>query len=408
MQTISLQQQRKQKFYLIVPIIVIPCLTLFFYALGGGKGHTALITKNKGGLNTLLPEAQIDTQSGDKMSLYAQALKDSNGFNELKKADPYRLENQQVDQDSLLSHNANYIGRTDIPYKDPNEQKINERLASLQRTLQQASSTNEHPANRYESEENRQLKEQLQAVQEQMRQMSSNQNTQPDPQMEQINTVLNKIMEVQHPDVVKARMEQESIKNGGQVYAISSNSDNVIAKPMTPTPLNRNIGFYGLSATQEPTYTNNPAIEAQVNETQTLTNGATIKLRLRSDILVAGQTIAKGAFVFGNCTVNGERLKINVRSIRYGNKLFPVSLMVYDMDGLEGIKIPGAITRDVTKEGLDQGIQSMNLMTLDPGIGAQAAGAAVQTAKSLFSKKVKLIKVTVRADYPILLVDTKH
>lgn len=406
MQTISIQQQRKQKFYLIVPIIVIACLTLFFYALGGGKGSTAPVAQNKG-LNTLLPEAQVDTEPEDKMSLYAQAIKDSNGFNDLKKSDPYSLENLQNDTLEGL-HNTVPTGKTGTTYTDPNEQKVNERLATLQRTLQKSKTDNYNTTNRYESVEYRQLKEQLQAVQEQMHQMNSPQNLGTDPQMEQINTVLNKIMDVQHPDAVKERLEQESIKNKGQVYAVAENKEDILAKSMNMISQKRNTGFYGLSETSDTGYFSNTAVEAQLHETQTLTTGATVKLRLSSDILLAGRTIPKGSFVFGSCNINEERMKITVNSIRMEDQLFPVSLIVYDMDGQEGIRIPGAITRDATKDGIDQGVQSMNLMTLDPGVGAQAAGAAVQTAKSLLSKKVKLVKATVRAGYPVLLVSSKH
>lgn len=405
MQTPTSQQERKRKFYLFLPVIIIPCLTLFFYALGGGKGSQATMVK-KAGLNPLLPEAQVDTEPEDKMSLYAQALKDSTGFNDLKKSDPYSLERQSQDTVGNLQ-TGNPMGRTGIgnSYTDPNEQKVNERLAALQRTLNQSQTYGNSRSNTYESVENQQLKAQLLAVQEQMRQMNNSQNTQPDPQMEQINAVLNKIMDVQHPDAVKERLEQESLKNKGQVYSIAENSENVLAKPVNGSQRNRNIGFYGLSEAIDTGYSNNTTVAAQVHETQTLTSGATIKLRLTADILVSGQTISKGAFVFGNCTVNGERLKITVNSIRSGNKLFPVNLVVYDMDGQDGIRIPGAITRDATKEGIDQGIQSMNLMTLDPSVGAQAASAAVQTAKSLFSRKIKLVKATVRAGYPVLLMD---
>ncbi len=231
MQTISLQQQRKQRFYLLLPIIVIPCLTLFFYALGGGKGIATPVAQNKG-LNTLLPEAQVDTEPEDKMSLYAQALKDSNGFNDLKKSDPYSLDNQKIDSDSRITSNAVPMGKTGTTYTDPNEQKVNDRLATLQRTLQESKTDNYNAVNRYESLENRQLKEQLQAVQQQMRQMNNSQNTQPDPQMEQIGTVLNKIMDVQHPEAVKERLELESLKNKGQVYSIANNTEDILAKPL--------------------------------------------------------------------------------------------------------------------------------------------------------------------------------
>lgn len=398
MQQTTSQQERKRKFYLVLPLIIVPCLTLFFYALGGGKGEAQPIAATHG-LNTLLPNAQVDTTEANKMTLYTQALKDSAGLNDLRKADPYN-------QDTTTGNPVSYLpsGRAGEGYTDPNEQKVNDHLAALQRTLSQPQAYNSR-SNTYESVENEQLKAQLQAVQEQMRQMNSSQQSQPDPQMEQINSVLNKIMDVQHPEAVKERLTQESLKKRGQVYAIAASRENVLATPISGGRSGRNAGFYGLTGPLDTGYTDNTAVAAEVNETQTLTSGATIKLRLSGDILIAGQVVRKGSFVFGTCSIEGERLNVTVTSVRSGDRLFPVSLSVYDMDGLPGIRIPGAITRDATKEGVDQGIQSMNLMTLDPSVGAQAASAAVQTAKSLFSRKIKLVKATVRAGYPVLLLD---
>jgi hypothetical protein len=44
---------------------------------------------------------------------------------------------------------------------------------------------------------------------------------------------------------------------------------------------------------------------------------------------------------------------------------------------------------------------------MDQSISAQAASAGLQAAKGLFSKKMKLIRVTVKAGYKILLKDQK-
>jgi len=145
-----------------------------------------------------------------------------------------------------------------------------------------------------------------------------------------------------------------------------------------------------------------------VQETQTVVSGSTIKLRLTEDVFINGVLVPKNNFLFGNCSVDGERLKIAITGIRYNNNLFPVALSVYDLDALEGIRVPGAISRDATKEGADRALQSVQLMGLDPSIGAQAAGAGLEAAKGLFSKKVKLIRVTVKAGYPILLMDQKN
>jgi len=145
-----------------------------------------------------------------------------------------------------------------------------------------------------------------------------------------------------------------------------------------------------------------------VHETQTIVAGATVKLRLTNDVYINGTLIPKDNFVFGIASLNGERLTVKISSIRYHNSIFPVDLAVYDMDGENGIYIPGAITRDVAKESADQSVQNLDFTTYDPSIGAQAASAGVTAAKSLFSRKVRLVKVTVKAGYQVLLRDEKQ
>lgn len=78
------------------------------------------------------------------------------------------------------------------------------------------------------------------------------------------------------------------------------------------------------------------------------------------------------------------------------------------MDGQQGLYIPGAITRDVAKQSADQGIETMNLGTYDASLGAQAASAGIQAAKTLIGKKIKLVKVTVRAGYRVMLKDAPN
>jgi hypothetical protein len=44
-------------------------------------------------------------------------------------------------------------------------------------------------------------------------------------------------------------------------------------------------------------------------------------------------------------------------------------------------------------------------MSLDPSVGAQAMSAGIEATKTLLSRKVKLIKVMVKAGYKIYLKD---
>jgi hypothetical protein len=96
-------------------------------------------------------------------------------------------------------------------------------------------------------------------------------------------------------------------------------------------------------------------------------------------------------------------LIIQVTSIRSESSIFPVKLSVYDLDGIEGVHIPGAITRDVARQSADRSISSIEMTSIDPSFKAQAATAGVNAAKSLLSKKTKLVRVTVKAGYNVLL-----
>jgi conjugative transposon TraM protein len=118
--------------------------------------------------------------------------------------------------------------------------------------------------------------------------------------------------------------------------------------------------------------------------------------------------VPKGNFLFGQAALNGERLNIKINNIRYQNSLFHVGLSVYDLDGMHGIYIPGAITRDVAKQSADRAIQGFGLTSLDPSLGEQTVSAGIETARNLISKKVKLKKVTVKAGYRVLLKDEKQ
>ena len=85
-----------------------------------------------------------------------------------------------------------------------------------------------------------------------------------------------------------------------------------------------------------------------------------------------------------------------------------VALQAYDLDGVAGIRIPGAIICDASKESADQAINSVGSVSMDPSLGAQAANAGVQFARSLATKKVRLIQVAVPAGYQVLLKNIRR
>ncbi len=424
---------RQRKFFLVLPLLVLPFMTLMFWSLGGGKTDNASAQDIKKGFNMQLPGANLkDDKPLDKLSYYEKAASDSLKLQQLLKNDPnYRTKfdtSMVLDELDTSIFRGNYgitkrnshintgIGKT-----DPNEAKVYRKLAELNNALNkstsQSTSTESSIGVPYRTNNNNVNSSDVDRLEQMM--VAMNQKDGTDPEMQQLGGMLEKILDIQHPDRVQERIKQNSESNKGQVFPVAVNPHNdavslldnqTVIQPLSDTGNYvgvRQNGFYSLDNMMDANNYQN-AIEAVIHETQTLVNGSTVKLRLVNDIYINGVLVPKNNFVYGTAQLNGERLGIKVNSIRYSNSLFPVQLQVYDLDGMDGIYIPGAISRDVAKESADRSLQGIGYTSLDPSIGAQAASAGIEAAKTLFSKKVKLIKVSVKAGYKVLLQDEKQ
>ena len=421
--TQSPKMLRQRKFLLVLPLLVLPFMTLMFWSLGGGKvENTEAHPRTNKGFNMDLPDAYLkDDKPLDKMSYYDKAASDSAKMKELMKNDPnYRRHNSlKVNKNSNQTDEGGTLITS--PYgsgisQDSNEVKVYRKLAELDEAMNRAA--NPAIVQKNDTSHNRSENTQVNSGDidrlEQMMQ-SMNQTEGEDPELQQLNGMLEKILDIQHPDRVQEKIRQTSETRKGQVFAVSaignetpvSLLDNRVGINSTSINQSQQNGFYSLDESVPSDDTQN-AIQAVIHETQTLVAGSTVKLRLVNDVYINGMLITKDNFLFGEATLNGERLEIKIGSIRYQNSLFPVQLSVYDMDGMNGIYIPGAITRDVAKQSADRAIQGIGLTTMDPSLGAQAASAGIEAARDLISKKVKLVKVTVKAGYQVLLRDEKQ
>jgi conjugative transposon TraM protein len=211
---------------------------------------------------------------------------------------------------------------------------------------------------------------------------------------------MDKLMLIQHPEKFRDSLLASGIKNKKESYPVSTRPE--VLEGSWSSSQN---AFFGLDDEYTEPASNSTAMEAIVDQTQTLVTGATVKLRLLEDIYIQGNRIPKDELIYGISSLENERLKISIHSIRSQENILPVSLDVYDLDGIEGIYIPGSISRDAGKQSADQAISSMAIASLDPSVGAQAANAGIQAAKTLMSKKIKLVRATLKAGYRVLLVD---
>ncbi|SHH15755.1 conjugative transposon protein TraM [Flavobacterium johnsoniae] len=419
---ISQKESKKRKMLLMLPIITFPFLTFLFYSLGGGRVEAKTAQNDeKKGFNFKLPLPKFKEDSAlDKMSYYDQAAVDSIKLREQIKKDPNYFDNK-TSEDKADSFSTSDFESRMLPknrsafnshsFQDRNEQKVYEKLRALEKVISQ-------PAMPSYVQDMREFEnygtsgggsEEIKKLEGLMSAMNAPQEA--DPELQQLGGMLENILDIQHPQRVQERLKQTSDSKKGKIYSVQKKAtENHISSLQQNADMQTNLKtneFYTLDEAQPAEEIQN-SIEAVVHQTQTIVNGSVVKLRLTNDIFLQGTNIPRNTFLYGMAALKGERLEVKITNIQYNNSIFPVDLAVYDIDGIDGIYIPGAINRDVAKASADRSIQSLGLSGISDSWGAQAAGMGIEAAKSLMSKKVKLIKVVVKAGYQVLLYDEKQ
>lgn len=436
---------RQRNFLLVMPILVAPLITFLLWSTGivgnTKKDDNALHKSN--GLNMTLPSASTAKDSSyNKLNFYEAADKEAARRAALAKSDPYYqlspLHDEEVIDTNLLpvstKRKDGYEAATDLPAKylahgntnqDANEAKVYQKLNELNRALaendgkekDQKQTTTEDMPNDISRNDNEINK--LEAMMKQLDASGSGSN----PEMEQINAMLEKVLDIQHPERVKEKFSSQVPTIKQTRYAVDvPNSELAVSTLQTQVQettgdstivQNDNVDnsnsnrFYSLDDDLPTENKQASLIEAVIPESGTFVSGSIVKLQLLNDITIKNVLVPRGTFVYGESTLSNERLKINITSVKCQNEIVPVALSVFDQDGLEGIYTPGSITRDVAKQSSDQSLQGVSLASLDNSLGGQAASAGIQAAKSLISKKTKLIRVNISAGYQVILRETK-
>lgn len=419
--TISMKEDKKRKMLLMLPLITLPFISILFYTLGGGKmSADAAENKIKKGFNFNLPIPKFKEDSSlNKMSYYDQAAVDSIKLQEQIKKDPNYSNNKLLEQSqspfvesdvTLKEFVRNGRGLNSEPLQSRNEKKIYEKLHLLQQAISQPSTVNKYGQDMSEFENYGSSNEVSTQIKDLEKMMSTMGESQPDPELQQLSGMLENILDIQHPSRVAEKLLKNSESKKGKVYNVDSKKASVNITSLQENKAENNSQQNAFYTVEEATNEDSPqnALEAFVHETQTIVSGSVIKLRLGGDAVIQGTVIPKNTFLYGVAALKGERLEIKIENLQYRSSIFPVQLAVYDIDGMEGINIPGAIGRDVAKASADRSIQTLGLTGVTDSWGAQAAGMGIEAAKSLLSKKVKLIKVIVKAGYQVLLYDEKQ
>ncbi len=358
------QLEKRKKFLLVLPLLILPVLALLFWKLGGGKGDAAQQSAGQQGINTELPSAQFKGEKPqNKLNLYDQATKDSIRANQNNTGGLFAvLKKDRAD----LGQNSAVNGQSAAA----SAEQINKKLAQIRQQISVPVST--QPA--YQSSYSPPMLPAVNAaevdrLEKLMQSMKSGGGNTNDPQIQQLDGMITKILQIQHPELVNQQIKQQEAK----------------AKPDSAFK----------------------AIPAIIDGNQKVAPGGVVKLRLSDTLHIKNMVIPKGQLLFGACTVTNQRLLLDIKNIRLGTAIIPVNLTVFSLDGLAGIAAPEAELGEAAGNGTSQALDNMEFMGMDETLGAQAATAGISAAKGLIGKKARKIRVKLKGNTPVLLRNNK-
>jgi conjugative transposon TraM protein len=172
----------------------------------------------------------------------------------------------------------------------------------------------------------------------------------------------------------------------------------------------RNMGF--LTATAEAGAGTKNTISACIHSDQTVMDGQNVRLRLLEPMQAGGVVIPRNSLLSGTARITGERLAIIVNSLEHGGMIIPVEIRAYDLDGQSGIFIPNMQELRAAKEIVaNMGTSAGTSINLSNDAGKQFVADmgrnAIQGVSQFTAKKLREVKVHLKADYQVFLLASK-
>jgi conjugative transposon TraM protein len=169
----------------------------------------------------------------------------------------------------------------------------------------------------------------------------------------------------------------------------------------------RNLGFHTVAG--EVMESEKNTINACISKTVTITNGQEVQVRLLEPIHAGKILIPENTLVSGSARISGERMNISITNIQYAGNIILVKMEVFDTDGNPGISVPGSEELNAVKEvAANMGTSMGSSITITDDAGSQLLAdlgrSVVQGASQYAGKKMRAVRVTLKAGHRVLLL----
>ena len=296
-------------------------------------------------INERIPDANVNKSDiKDKFDAFKDAYKhnrDLTVMSDIERDDDLsfqeidsRYSQEEIDLFDSINHSIITNTRPDFI------EQVQLQSQQIPKTPVNTKFTSQHSITNYETEEEREMR----IFKQQLLMLDS---ITRDPQEEQ-----ERLARQQRQQLLDQQLEEEASRKAQKVDVTKSS--------------NKDVAFFNTIQHK----TAESYIKAIIDEEIKVIQDSRVRIRIMDDINVGGRIVEKGSYIHG--IISGfqtQRVLIDIESIMIDDQIYPVDLVVYDGDGLEGMYVPGSSFTDFTKD-LGGDLSSSNTISLQTDDGS--------------------------------------
>lgn len=357
----------------ILPLIVLPFLCFCFYVFHHGAAKQKVAAKQTGGINTSVGDVSPDVKKQD--------LTD--------KLDAYRNQYKETDGNNSV---------TAIPTEKPTDQSIanKAKLDSINQLMNRRFRSRPGTVN----SQDQQMAEALNRLQSRQKTVPDNSSTpgakDPMALFRQQMAYMDSIRKASDPAYIAEKQKQ----------AAQAKADAAKAADKTLQVTKARVSSDDFNTVMPEK--DREFIKVVIDEGLIGYAGSRIRLRLLDDMQAGPYFIKKNTYLYALISgFNGQRVTLSVKSIVYQDKILPVKLEVYDLDGLEGLYVPESAFRDFTKDASTNVIQGIDMQNSSNSFVMSAAGQLFQSTSSAIAGMIRKNKAKIKYNSYLYLIDNQ-
>ncbi|MDC8102942.1 conjugative transposon protein TraM [Chryseobacterium sp. B21-037] len=399
------ERVKKPVIYFLMAAVCATC----FYLIFKPKSNNTLV--EEAGFNAAIPQAKDGQLQSDKQKAYEQQLLEQK--NEEKRNTITTLADYWNDQGTLNSNsNTSALTSNKSTLQQSDQNAVNS-YRNAQQTLSSFYGRDDQEVNNLRKEISRLKNE---AMQNNAVPAGLGMNDQLEL-MEKSYQMVAKYLPTTPRQEESAPKEEpnKSTEKKVELTSVRPAHSNIVSSLYRETSdsafvagLNQNR-FYNVQNEKVISGQSKNAIKGIIYETKTIVNESTLSIRLIEALQLGRTELPPGSLLIASGKFQGGRLQLTISSIQYKGSVYTVEINIYDNDGQLGLYVPyspvqNAVSDVVANMSQTSGTNIMMTQSAGQQVAADLSRGVIQGLSGYFQKRVRQLKVTVKAGHQVLLV----